>query len=539
MSESMLTLDQWTEHVFGMIVNESNPLSFFHANLAPSYRTETLDGTEYLVVPMVMITNGVHAGSRGPVLYPADELKKSESVWNHKPIVVYHPMKSGQHVTACTPDVLTKRKVGLILNTKYDDPKLRAEAWLDRKKLESVDPRILQAVLANKLVEVSTGLWSDSLDQPGTFNAKEYKFVAVNFRPDHLAILPDMVGACSIADGAGLLQTNASFQEKLSLISQAVRERWGDMAWVIDADETTFIYEINAGMFALGYSMADGGGITISTDSPNPVMRQMRYVDQTSGVPILNMSNVSFLTKSKGENMNKTQMVEALVANTANGFTDQDKTWLMNQEEGQLKKMLGNNPQGGTQPANPDPNKSTTGQPTTPDTDPKPKPGELQPANPDPNKSTQPDGNKGAVGNPQTQPAPNQTTQTANAGQLTTVGALLANADPELAELLTDALSTQRATRVDLINKIVANSRNPFTREQLAEMKTDALRGIAALAETQVQAQPQGKRPTNFAMASTPAPTTNAGGQFANGAVADPKDPDYLPRPKMTFNVTK
>lgn len=30
--------------------------------------------------------------------------------------------------------------------------------------------------------------------------------VARNHRPDHLAILPDQVGACSLADGAGLIR---------------------------------------------------------------------------------------------------------------------------------------------------------------------------------------------------------------------------------------------------------------------------------------------------------------------------------------------
>jgi hypothetical protein len=33
---------------------------------------------------------------------------------------------------------------------------------------------------------------------------RPYNFVARNYRPDHLAILPDQRGACSIEDGCGL-----------------------------------------------------------------------------------------------------------------------------------------------------------------------------------------------------------------------------------------------------------------------------------------------------------------------------------------------
>ena len=42
----------------------------------------------------------------------------------------------------------------------------------------------------------------------GDWNGKAYVGIARNYRPDHLAILPDMKGACSIADGAGLCRNH-------------------------------------------------------------------------------------------------------------------------------------------------------------------------------------------------------------------------------------------------------------------------------------------------------------------------------------------
>ena len=54
-----------------------------------------------------------------------------------------------------------------------------------------------------EMMEVSTGLFSEIEPKPGVFKGRHYKGVVRNLRPDHLAILPDSIGACSIADGAG------------------------------------------------------------------------------------------------------------------------------------------------------------------------------------------------------------------------------------------------------------------------------------------------------------------------------------------------
>ena len=67
-----------------------------YANLVMNFvnnmvRTDTLEGRECWVVNMVMITEGVHAGSNGALYYSAEELKKSASAWDSKPIVVDHP----------------------------------------------------------------------------------------------------------------------------------------------------------------------------------------------------------------------------------------------------------------------------------------------------------------------------------------------------------------------------------------------------------------------------------------------------------------
>lgn len=182
-------------------------------NLAPTVRYEEFNGKKYLVVPMVLMTEGVHAGSNGPLFYPRAELAKTPVTWNMKPVVVYHPTR-GQ--TATDPDVARRRQVGIIMNTRWDNGKLRAEAWLERDRLATVDERILTALENDKMLEVSTGVFTDVTYAPGTWNGTEYEYVARNYRADHLAILPDRVGACSIKDGCGLLQTNESEETEMT-----------------------------------------------------------------------------------------------------------------------------------------------------------------------------------------------------------------------------------------------------------------------------------------------------------------------------------
>jgi hypothetical protein len=151
-----------------------------------------------------MMTEGVRSGSQGPKYYPAATLQKHPSVWNHKPVVVLHPKKDGVDVSAADPDILNTRCVGVVLNSVYNG-KLTADAWLEVDRLNAIDPRIMNALEAGKPVEISTGILVEEDFTAGEFDGKPYSSVVKNMIPDHLAILPDALGACSVKDGCGML----------------------------------------------------------------------------------------------------------------------------------------------------------------------------------------------------------------------------------------------------------------------------------------------------------------------------------------------
>lgn len=174
------------------------------ANLSGRVRRETLHDREYLVAPLTMIVPGVLAGSKGPLLYPEDEVSKNPTAWNGMPIVVNHPMINGVPVEARSPGILNKYQIGTVFNAKYNG-KLVAEGWFDIGRTRKTNIGIYEQLVNNKPIELSTGLYTDNEAFKGTWNGRKYEYVARNYRPDHLAILLGSRGACSIKDGCGVL----------------------------------------------------------------------------------------------------------------------------------------------------------------------------------------------------------------------------------------------------------------------------------------------------------------------------------------------
>lgn len=186
-------------------------LELLVSNLSPTIRREQRDGRTYLVADATLIVPGVLNGSRGRLYYPPDEVSKNPQQWDKTPMVVYHPRVGDNHVSAQTPGVLDDSGIGFIERNRYED-KHKSELWFDEERTNNYDKRlkpdhkIMPRLLAGKPISLSTGLYTDNIAMRGKcpLTGREYDAVARNYRPDHLAILPDQQGACSINDGCGV-----------------------------------------------------------------------------------------------------------------------------------------------------------------------------------------------------------------------------------------------------------------------------------------------------------------------------------------------
>lgn len=185
-------------------LKKENKLSIYkntiQVNTDLSFRTQVLDNTNYTIVPVVMMTVGVHAGSQGPVFYSTQELSHFHQAWNGVPVSLEHPQLNGQFVSCNQPGFYETQVVGKIFNTTFEDGKLKAEAWLETNK----SGMILTYLRSGRQLEVSTGLMSDDVGSPGQHLGISYNAMAANIRPDHLALLPGGTGACSWQDGCGV-----------------------------------------------------------------------------------------------------------------------------------------------------------------------------------------------------------------------------------------------------------------------------------------------------------------------------------------------
>lgn len=307
---------------------------------------------KYLVAPMIMLTEGVHEGSEGPLFYPGDEISKTPEVWNHKPVILYHPQAG---ISACDPVILSNRQVGLIMNTRAgkisvsinNEKKkivaLKAEAWLDEERMAKIDERISQAIEKNEMMELSTGLFTDNAAEEGEWNGTEYDTVARNYRPDHLALLPDLKGACSIEDGAGFLKLNAkagkiavtsnamSHSNIRSLLNSWLQEKDDDV-WIEDVYDEFFVFMKDGKLYKGTYSIVDN--VIQVTESFTEVIRVTEY--RTKDGEFIGNRNEA---KRKELEMKKEQTVDALIKSNSNSWLEKDRDALMKMDESFLTKM--------------------------------------------------------------------------------------------------------------------------------------------------------------------------------------------------------
>lgn len=184
----------------------TNNLEFLGGEIAAnSVRRERSGGRDWLVAPVSMIVPGVLPGSRGALYYPDDEVASSAPAWDGVPITVGHPRGGSGYVTAKDKSVLDRQGIGEVRASTFNG-KLRAEAWIDVARAARVDRRVVDNLEANGQMEVSTGLFTDNepAQNGAHHNGRAYAATARRYRPDHLAILPDERGACSVQDGCGL-----------------------------------------------------------------------------------------------------------------------------------------------------------------------------------------------------------------------------------------------------------------------------------------------------------------------------------------------
>lgn len=173
-------------------------------SITSAIRTDILSGKEYLVVPVIAIVEGVLNGE----YVPAEELSYSAQAWSGRPITIGHPERNGRLVSAGARDMIEQFCAGYLLNTYFDNNRIKGEMWVDAssRAVQNENGNLAQALRSG--VEVSTAYFRTLDNRPGEFGGVEYYGIARKLLPDHLAILLNEQGACSWQDGCGAPRVN-------------------------------------------------------------------------------------------------------------------------------------------------------------------------------------------------------------------------------------------------------------------------------------------------------------------------------------------
>lgn len=166
--------------------------------------TVLIDNKQYLVVPVVMMVEGVHNGSGGAIYHSAEQLAQSADKWQNVPVTISHPLVGDSYVSVHTEGIAEQYQVGYVSDPVMKNEKLTAKVYLDVQRMTAISPQTLLAVQEGKILEVSIGVFTDDEEVEGEWNGETYYKIARNHIPDHLALLPGEVGACSVKDGCGL-----------------------------------------------------------------------------------------------------------------------------------------------------------------------------------------------------------------------------------------------------------------------------------------------------------------------------------------------
>jgi len=343
---------------------------------------KTLNGKTYIVVPVTMMMEGVHQGSHGALLHTAEELGKIPASWNGIPVTLGHPQAEGSPVSANSPTILEQWALGIVFNTVMAGNRLKSEAWLDKDKL-ATNVNLNDRIANGELIEVSVGVFSEDEMTEGTWHNEQYVAVARNLRPDHLAILPNQVGACSVADGCGIRVNQNKKGEITMTVNEALDvlkadgyrvptitdnsdmglmekiDELRDLVRAIDENSWTYLEEVYDGY--LIYCQENQTGekcykrnfqFNVTTGTPEFTSDPVEVVKKVEYETVI--TNNTVVKRTRKTNLKKEDVIMAnekctpciakkageLIANAATSYVEADREWLETLEEGQLDKMV-------------------------------------------------------------------------------------------------------------------------------------------------------------------------------------------------------
>ena len=302
-------------------------------------RREWLDDREYLVARVVPIVEGV----LNDFFISADEIAACLDSWSDLPLPVGHPKNAYGEYISGKSRAMVAQSVGRFFEPMMDGPRLVGEAWLDIAKctrLGGEAAEVLRRVEANEIVEVSTAFYPQTVFQQGVFNGTSYRGVHRNLCPNHLALLPNSIGACHAGMGCGIRAAEA--EPPCACVGACTCEE-GEASMDLDADvkHPGKLRQALRTLFAFANS-PDPEEEEETPEQPapaedEPTRHDARKPRQEEETPlgeagervVIQQRQPEQLTALKGARMlTKPELITRLVAHKHTGWTEEDRPML-------------------------------------------------------------------------------------------------------------------------------------------------------------------------------------------------------------------
>lgn len=292
-------------------------------------RYALLDGRKHLVVPVVALVAGVVNG----FLVEPEELRKFADAWNGRPLPVRHPQAGDEYISANSPEIIERQVVGQFFNARIAvGDRLAGELWLDIAKCEALGGdalAVLHRLERGQPIEVSTAYFCDIDPIAGNHNGQSYTGIQRNLRPDHLALLPDEVGACSWKDGCGAPRVNS---EQPTTGCNCNQEDHMEVDKDTQAAET--VVTANEEVEATADAAVEGEAEIVLDDA---LAQLAQLVKELGGVAAVAAALRSVTANAANR---KAELVGALKANAACAFTETDLQAMQVEQLEKLQRSL-------------------------------------------------------------------------------------------------------------------------------------------------------------------------------------------------------
>lgn len=344
-----------------------------HAVDTSERHIEIMDGEEFLVIPVVAAVEGV----LNNYYLPIESIEASLPAWEGVPVTLSHPKQYGQDISANTKFAKENYCVGFFFNAHIDEDKFKGEFWIQLSSLNNKDDgqALLNKLDNDEVVEVSTAYWCQTNGTTGVYKGKSYEGIQFNLVPNHVAILVNEIGACSVVDGCGTPRTNSkeedmdkgeiqtncekrdgflqklknSLGEGIMHLLNANRMSFGDIErklreeisknersdtfiWVLEVYDNEVVYgrEFANGevdLLSSKYSIGSSPGYDVSLEDPVQVDRVVTYEPRTN-------------SSQEEDNMNREQLIERLATNDKVPFSRDALTAMKDDELNYLVSNL-------------------------------------------------------------------------------------------------------------------------------------------------------------------------------------------------------